>query len=107
MPELCQYCTQDGHPPFNEWLQGLRDKTAQARLRFRLRQLEMGNFGDCKAAGEGVTELRIHAGPGYRIDCGRHGDLVVVLLCGGDKRTQCDDIASVKSMWRDWKERQR
>lgn len=105
MPELCQYSTQDGRLPFNDWLEGLRDKTAQARLRFRLRQLERGNFGDCKAVGDGVTELRIHVGAGYRVYCGRHGNLIVVLLCGGEKRTQSDDIAKAKSMWRDWKER--
>ncbi len=105
MPELCQYSTQDGLHPFNDWLEGLRDKTAQARLRFRLRQLERGNFGDCKAVGDGVTELRIHVGAGYRVSCGRHGNLIVVLLCGGEKRTQSDDIAKAKSMWRDWKER--
>ncbi len=107
MLELLQYCTEDGRHPFNEWLNGLKDKPAQVRLRFRLRQLEMGNFGDCKAVGEGVLELRVHVGAGYRIYCGRQISLIVVLLCGGDKRTQESDILQAKLIWREWKERLR
>ena len=79
---------------------------AQARIRIRLRQVEAGNFGDCEAVGEGVSELRVHVGAGYRVYFGRHGQTVVVLLCGGDKRTQTNDIKRAKLFWVDWKGRQ-
>ncbi len=72
----------------------------------RLRQLELGNFGDCAPVGEGVIELRIHFGSGYRIYCGRYGTEVILLLSGGDKRSQTEDIRRAKGMWADWKERQ-
>ncbi|WP_341743236.1 type II toxin-antitoxin system RelE/ParE family toxin [Azonexus hydrophilus] len=73
MIELLRYQRDDGREPFSEWLTGLRDKIAQARIRVRLRQVEAGNFGDCEPVGEGVIELRIHLGAGYRVYCGRHG----------------------------------
>jgi putative addiction module killer protein len=56
--------------------------------------------------GEGVIELRIHVGPGYRVYCGRHGRTVVILLCGGDKSTQSTDVARAKALWAEWKEKQ-
>ncbi|HEX3918010.1 MAG TPA: type II toxin-antitoxin system RelE/ParE family toxin [Caulobacteraceae bacterium] len=87
-------------------LGGLRDNTAQARVRVQLRRVEAGNLGDCKAVGEGVQELRIHFGPGYRVYFGRHGNAVVILLCGGDKSSQPADIRQAKSLWAEWKRRQ-
>jgi putative addiction module killer protein len=71
-----------------------------------LRQVEAGNFGDCEPVGEGVIELRVHVGAGYRVYCGRHGKAMVLLLCGGDKRSQPADIKRAKEMWLDWKRRQ-
>lgn len=83
---------------FSEWLGGLRDASARARIVVRLRRMETGNFGDVKAVGEGVNEMRIDHGPGYRVYFVRSGETVVVLLCGGDKRRQQADIARAKQM---------
>jgi putative addiction module killer protein len=88
-----------------EWLNSLRDKVAQARIRIRLRQVQAGNFGDCKVVGDGVIELRIHIGAGYRVYCTQHGKAVVLLLCGGDKRSQTVDIKQAKEFWAEWKRR--
>lgn len=106
MIDLLRYQREDGHEPFTDWLAGIRDKVAAARIRVRLRQVEAGNFGDCDAVGEGVIELRIHVGAGYRVYCGRHGKTVVILLCGGDKSTQPRDIKRAKELWSEWKRRQ-
>lgn len=106
MIELLRYQTEGEIEPVTDWLNGLRDKQAQARMRVRLRRLEAGNFGDCDAVGEGVFELREHVGAGYRIYLGRHGQKVVILLCGGDKKSQSSDIRMAKRFWIDWKRRQ-
>ena len=106
MVELLRYQHVDGREPFTEWLTAIRDKIAAARIRIRLRQVEAGNFGDCDAVGEGVVELRIHVGAGYRVYCGRYGQHWVILLCGGDKGSQTKDIARAKASWADWKRRQ-
>ena len=106
MINLVRYQQTNGNEPFSDWLNGVRDKIAQARIRIRLRQVEAGNFGDCESVGEGVSELRMHVGAGYRVYFGRHGQTVVVLLCGGDKRTQTNDIKRAKLFWADWKGRQ-
>ena len=107
MMQLLRYQREDGWEPFSEWLNGLRDKMAQARIRLRLRQVEAGNLGDCEPVGEGVLELRVHVGTGYRVYCGRHGKTVVLLLCGGDKASQVRDIEQAKQLWTEWKRRQR
>lgn len=78
---------------FSKWLSGLRDARAKAEIARRVRRLALGNPGDVKPVGEGVSELRIHYGPGYRVYHVRRGDLLIVLLCGGDKSTQSKDIA--------------
>ncbi len=67
MIELFRYQRDDGREPFTDWLSALRDKVAQARIRIRLRQVQAGNFGDCEPVGEGVIELRVHVGAGYRV----------------------------------------
>ena len=85
----------------------MRDLTAQARIRVRLNHLTLGNFGDCEPVGEGVLELRVHVGPGYRVYCARHGRAVVLLLTGGDKSSQQTDIKRAKELWAEWKRRQR
>lgn len=104
--ELVRYRREDGAEPFTDWLGALRDKTAQARVRVRLLRIAAGNFGDCQSVGEGVSELRIHEGPGYRVYFGRHGKTLVILLCGGDKASQPADIRRAKEFWADWKRRQ-
>lgn len=106
MIELLRYQREDGSEPFSEWLGSLRDKVAQARIRIRLLQIQAGNFGDCEAVGEGVIELRIHVGAGYRVYCGRHGKTLVILLSGGSKGSQKTDIKLAKALWSEWKERQ-
>ena len=106
MIDLFRYQHDDGREPFTEWLDSIRDKVAQARIRVRLRQVQAGNFGDCEPVGEGVIELRIHVGAGYRAYCGRHGQTVVILLCGGDKNGQAADIRRAKDLWSKWKGRQ-
>lgn len=106
MITLLRYQGEDGREPFTEWLNAVRDRMAQARIRVRLRQVESGNLGDCAPVGEGVIELRVHVGAGYRVYCGRHGAAVVLLLCGGDKGSQPADIKKAKALWSDWKRRQ-
>ena len=78
---------------FTAWFAGLRDHQARARITVRIRRLSLGNPGDVKPVGGGVSEMRIDYGPGYRVYFARRGDLVVVLLCGGDKHGQSRDIA--------------
>lgn len=106
MIELLRYQRADGREPFTDWLNGLRDKIAQARIRIRLRQVQAGNFGDCEPVGEGVIELRVHVGAGYRVYCARHGKTIVLLLCGGDKGSQVADIKRARELWSEWKQRQ-
>ena len=77
---------------FAEWLDGVGDAQAKARILVRLRRLSLGNFGDCKSVGNGVSELRIDYGPGYRIYLTRQGSSVVILLAGGTKKSQSRDI---------------
>lgn len=79
-------------PVFAKWLGGLRDRQARARIQVRLDRLSLGLVGDAKSVGSGVSELRIDYGPGYRVYFKQQGHEVVVLLAGGDKRTQARDI---------------
>ena len=83
---------------FRDWLSGLRDGLARARILVRIRRLELGNPGDMKSVGEGVSELRVPHGPGYRIYLAHQDRTIVILLCGGDKSTQRRDIATAKQM---------
>lgn len=87
--------------PFMEWLENLRDRKAAAKIAARLARLELGNFGDAEPVGEGVTELRIHFGPGYRVYVVQRGEVLVVVLCGGDKSSQDRDIKRAKEMARE------
>jgi putative addiction module killer protein len=103
--ELEEYQTPDGAAPFSDWLDGLRDGMARVRIVKRLTRLRAGLMGDWKAAGGGVIELREDFGPGYRVYCARHGTTLIVLLAGGDKRTQQKDIERAQGYWQDWKHR--
>jgi putative addiction module killer protein len=78
---------------FAGWLKQLRDRKAVQQIAARLTRMQLGNFGDAKPAGEGVSEARIHYGPGYRLYFIRRGEALIVLLCGGDKSSQQRDIA--------------
>ena len=77
---------------FRVWLTGLRDAQAKARIQARIRRAEQDNLGDCAPVGEGVSEMRIHCGPGYRVYFTQRGLEIVILLAGGDKGTQAKDI---------------
>ena len=95
--------SRDGKAPFTEWLLSLKDIKGRAVIRARLERVRLGNLGDCKSIGDGVFELRIAFGPGYRVYLGQDGLKMVVLLCGGDKRTQKKDIARAKLLWMEYK----
>jgi putative addiction module killer protein len=99
------YARSDGTEPFTEWLRGIRDGTTRHRIRQRIARVRLGNFGDARPVGEGVQELRIHTGPGYRVYFGREGEAVVILLCGGDKGSQDRDIERAQEHWRDHRSR--
>ena len=83
---------------FSRWLSSLKDRQVQARILSRLDRIAMGNFGDVKSVGEGISEIRIDSGPGYRLYFVRRESAVVLLLCGGDKSTQDRDIARSKEL---------
>ena len=87
---------------FSSWLRQLRDDKARFRILVRIRRLSMGNFGDVKQVGDGISELRIDYGPGYRVYLQRHGSLLVLLLAGGSKKTQSTDIAKAKKLAKEW-----
>ena len=90
---------------FDKWLTDLRDSKARARIVARLLLAEKGNFGDCEPVGDGVSEMRIHYGPGYRVYYTRCGEVLYLLLAGGDKSTQKKDIALARKMAKEWEER--
>jgi putative addiction module killer protein len=83
---------------YAKWFKSLRDRNAKDRIDVRIFRLQAGNFGDVKSVGEGVRELRIDYGPGYRVYFVQRGEVLVILLCGGDKRTQNRDIGTAKKL---------
>ncbi|WP_298856079.1 type II toxin-antitoxin system RelE/ParE family toxin [uncultured Ruegeria sp.] len=83
---------------FDKWLKGLKDQRAKARILVRITRLSLGNPGDVKPVGEGVSELRISEGKGYRVYYVPRGDVLIILLCGGDKSSQQADIKTAKAM---------
>jgi putative addiction module killer protein len=97
------YVTEGGRTPFSEWLASLRDTKARAKIRVRLDRVSLGNLGDCHGVGDGVQELRIDYGPGYRVYFGQVGSTIVLLLCGGDKSTQAKDIEQAKYYWNEYR----
>ncbi len=105
MYELRHYTNPEGQDLFGRWLDGLSDRQAQARVAARLIRLNNGNFGDCKPLGEGVWEVRIDWGPGYRVYYAIDGKRVILLCEGGDKRTQTADINRAKKRWSEWQQR--
>lgn len=105
MWELLDYLTSEGRDPYAEWLAGLADRDARARVLARTQRLRGGVFGDCKPLREGVWELRIDYGPGYRVYYAQAGRRLVLLLIGGDKRRQRADIGIAVRYWQDWQRR--
>lgn len=98
---LTVYQDADGNEPFTNWFNSLRDVQGRQRIGTRLRRLEQGNYGDCQSIGEGISELRMFFGPGYRMYFGEEGDNIVLLLCGGDKSSQTQDIEAAKAYWKE------
>ena len=99
MIEIIVYETEDGKRPFQKWLEGI-DRQARSRVQTALLRLEEGNTGSLKSIGAGVHEIRITFGPGYRVYLGQEGNQLVILLHGGTKKRQSDDIARAKDFWR-------
>jgi putative addiction module killer protein len=89
---------------FRKWRTKLKDERARALIASRLDRLAFGNAGDVKPVGQGVSELRVDYGPGYRVYFQRRGKTIIVLLCGGDKRTQVRDIKTAKRLAAEWSE---
>lgn len=107
MNEVRRYRSEDGSEVITEWLAGLKDIRARARISVRIDRLAAGNFGDCKPIRDGVSELRVDYGPGYRVYFGKLGKMIILLLCGGDKRTQDADIEKAVIYLKDYKRRSR
>ena len=105
MLEVRHYVSAAGKDLFQAWFDAMRDRQAQARVQARIDRLERGLFGDVEPCGDGVWELRIDWGPGYRVYYARSGELIVLLLLGGDKRKQDADIKQAKEYWHDYQQR--
>jgi len=97
------YVRSDGSCPFEDWMTSLRDQQARARIRTRIARIRLGNLGNCEPVGGGVLELKIDYGPGYRVYFGQVGTKLVILLCGGDKSSQTEDIRRAIEYWQDYK----
>lgn len=103
--EIDYYKKEDGTAPFREWLETLRDVNSRARIRIRLDRVRMGNLGDHKHLGDGVWELRIDCGPGYRVYFAKEENRLILLLVGGDKDTQGRDITQAAGYLQDHRRR--
>lgn len=99
---LLKYVTEKGRCPFDDWVEGLKDKKTEAIVATRLNRVIQGNFGQCRKLEGGIQELKIDFGPGFRVYFAEDGETIVVLLCGGDKSTQSKDIAKAKEYWADY-----
>jgi len=104
MPDIREYLLEDGRSPFAGWFDRLEARAA-AKVAVAKIKMANGQFGNVKAVGEGVSEYRVDYGPGYRVYLGRDGNELVILLGGGDKTSQAEDIAEAKRLWRDYKRR--
>ena len=99
------YVTRDGKDVFHKWMDGLADQRAKALIDKTVAKVRLGNLGQHKSVGEGVQEIVLNYGPGYRIYFGEQGATRVILLCGGTKKRQEEAINEAKRYWKDWKER--
>jgi putative addiction module killer protein len=105
--EIRHYLTSAGTDPYQRWLDKLKDLRERVTIQRRIDRMANGNFGDHRFCRNGVWELRIQFGPGYRVYYGREGETVVVLLCGGSKRTQSTDINKAVGYWLDYQQRRK
>lgn len=103
--ELRLYRTKGGREPFTNWLESLKDGLGRAHIANRLNRVTLGNYGDYRSVGDGVNELKIHFGPGYRVYFSEQENTIVLLLLGGSKRTQAQDIKKAKQYWSEFRER--
>jgi putative addiction module killer protein len=103
--ELELYTTPAGETPFTEWLDDLRDRQGRIKIQARLARVRRGNLGNYKSLGDGIFELKIDFGPGYRVYFGQAGSQIILLLCGGDKSTQSQDIQTAKTYWAEYEQR--
>jgi len=101
------YLTPAGDKPFKEWLDGLKDILARQKIRIRLDRVRLGNLGKNRSVGEGVYELKVDYGPGYRVYYGLDKKTMVLLLLGGDKGSQKKDITQARTYWEDHKRRRK
>src|SRR3990167_4692117 len=106
MIRIKQYVSTDGHSPFDKWFLGL-NSVAAAKITKAIYKLELGNFSNVEGVGSGVYEQKIHFGPGYRIYFGKDGNEIIILLCGGTKKRQSNDIVEAIEFWQDYKRRKR
>jgi putative addiction module killer protein len=98
------YEDADGNSPFADWIEGLRDVMGRKRILSRIRRLEQGNYGDCHPVGNGVSELRLFFGPGYRVYFGEKNNDIIILLTGGGKDSQQKDIEAARGYWKEYKD---
>lgn len=103
--EIRHYLTSAGRDPYQVWLDRLKDLRARVAIQRRIDRIAAGHFGDHKPCRDGVCELRVDVGPGYRVYYARHAQAVILLLCGGDKRTQASDIEKAVKYWIDYQRR--
>lgn len=99
--EIKYYVKSNGLEPYTEWFNSIKDAKTKAVILTRIDRLKLGNMGDCEPVGQGLSELKIHYGAGYRIYFGQIGTTLVILLCGGDKSTQKKDIKKAHEYWND------
>jgi putative addiction module killer protein len=101
--EVRIYQLPQGRVPFLDWLRSLKDQQARQKIQARIGRIRLGNMGHTRSVGEGVQELKVDYGPGYRVYFGQEGNELVILLCGGDKGTQNADIKAAKQYWANYK----
>lgn len=105
MNEIIHYLDEAENDPYQEWFDSLRDRVAQIAIIKRIARMEVGLFGDCKSLREGIWELRIDVGAGYRVYYAHVGNRVILLTCGGDKKSQSRDIERAVKLLKDWEKR--
>ncbi len=103
--DVRNYVTSDGREPYEEWVNSFRNRKTRAIIRERVNRLHLGNFGDYKRLTADLYELRINYGPGYRVYLGVADRVIVILLCGGSKKTQRRDIQKAKEYWEELRNR--
>jgi putative addiction module killer protein len=105
--EIVLFKDEKGKIPFGDWIARIKDKKVKAIIFNRIDRINLGNFGDCKSVGGGVFELRIHFAAGFRVYFGKVNNQIILLLCGGDKRTQKQDISNALKYWKEFKKNEK